>query len=279
MNRPLVMAFVADLYFSTRIESAGEAAGFQVELVEQPGILDTSSSNPAQARTLGEPLKGASGWLLDVVSLRQPVLLVFDINNPSIPWQQWVALLKSVPATRRIPLIAFGSHMQTEVMAAAKDAGADAVLARSAFVSQLPELLRKYARLPDLPGIQDACAQPLSETARQGLALFNAGEYFEAHEVLEHAWNDDTTPGKELYRAILQVAVAYLQIQRGNYAGAVKMFLRMRQWFAPLPDTCRGVDVAGLRMDAGQVEAALRAAGPENTASLDQSLFKPVRFS
>ncbi|GEM_PF-6647224 len=59
----------------------------------------------------------------------------------------------------------------------------------------------------------------------EGLRLFNAGHYFEAHEALEAAWNEDLRPIRELYRGLLQAAVTYLHIQRGNYAGACKMYV------------------------------------------------------
>jgi predicted metal-dependent hydrolase len=143
----------------------------------------------------------------------------------------------------------------------------------------LPNLIRKYARIPDREAIAIACQGELSELASEGLRLFNEGEYFEAHEVLEHAWNEDTSAAKELYRAILQVAVAYLQIERGNYRGAVKMFLRMRQWLEPLPDVCRGVKVEQLRVDARRVEESLIELGEERVGELNRELFKPVHFT
>ncbi len=119
---------------------------------------------------------------------------------------------------------------------------------------------------------------PLSILALQGFDLFNQGEYFEAHERLEAAWNEDLSPGRELYRAVLQVAVAYLQIQRQNYTGALKMFLRLRQWIEPLPDKCRGVDVENLRKDAQTVYQQLTVTGKDKLAEFDQALFKPVIY-
>ena len=169
--------------------------------------------------------------------------------------------------------------MDTESMKRAKAAGADAVLARSKFTQSLSELIRKYARIIDIGALVDACKRPLSDIAVRGLEEFNRGEYFEAHEFLEGAWNQDQTAGRELYRAILQVAVAYLQIERGNYRGAMKMFLRLRQWIDPLPDVCRGVNVAKLRSDALQVHDALMALGAEHIDEFDQSLFTPVLYS
>lgn len=163
-------------------------------------------------------------------------------------------------------------------MKAARGTGAEAVLARSRFFSDLAQILQKYARLTDFPALAETCRAPLSSLAIRGLEEFNRGEYFEAHESLEAAWNEDTTPGRELYRAILQVAVAYLQIERGNYNGAIKMFLRVRQWIEPLPDECRGVDVARLRADASQVRETLISLGPAGIQTFDRSLLRPVHY-
>jgi hypothetical protein len=190
-----------------------------------------------------------------------------------------VAALKSSPATRRIPVIAFGPHVDLALRARAEDVGCDLVLAKSAFVRDLPGLIQKHARRPDTAALTADCQAPLSDLARQGLELFNRGEYFEAHEALEHAWNQDPGPARELYRGLLQVAVAYLQIERNNYHGALKMLLRQRQWLDPLPDTCRGVDVAGVRAAAQAARAALEALGPGSLAQFDRALFQPIHYS
>ncbi|MGW8249387.1 MAG: DUF309 domain-containing protein, partial [Anaerolineales bacterium] len=152
------------------------------------------------------------------------------------------------------------------------------VLARSRFSSALPQLIQKYARLPDYEALETACQDELSALALQGIEEFNRGEYFEAHESLEDAWNDDQSVGRELYRAILQVAVAYLQIERRNYAGAVKMFLRLRQWIEPLPERCRGVDVARLKTDAQLAYDHLVQLGPERIADFDRNLMGSVHL-
>jgi hypothetical protein len=108
--------------------------------------------------------------------------------------------------------------------------------------------------------------------------LFNAGEYFEAHEALELAWRDERGPVRELYRGVLQVAVAYYHILRGNYPGAVKMFVKSRTWLGPFPDQCRGVDLLRFRQDYHQVEALLLAAGPLGLEQIDRSLMKPIHY-
>ena len=119
----------------------------------------------------------------------------------------------------------------------------------------------------------------MSDLAVKGLDEFNNRNYFEAHEYLEDAWNEDHSMGRELYRAILQVAVAYLQIERGNYRGAKKMFLRVRQWIDPLPPFCRGVNVAELRSDAFVVQDELSKLDAKNLSDLNRDLLRPIQYS
>jgi hypothetical protein len=273
-----ILAFVSDLYFLSRIESVSETLGIELTTIESPADMlpHVPASDPDRP---GEALTGVDGALIRRLSVARPGLLIFDLNDRAIPWRRWIAMLKSSSATRRIPILAFGSHMDVEMMTAAQSAGADEVVARSRFTSELPALIRKHLVQRDAAALSAACSEPLSELAHEGIALFNAGEYFESHEVLEEAWNADATPARELYRAILQIAVAYLQIERRNYRGAVKMFLRVRQWIDPLPDRCRGVDVADLRANALNVEAELLKLGEEGIERLDIRSFRPVRLT
>ena len=267
-----VFAFVTDLFTQPSIESLAGASGFKLRFIEGlPAEGDFPPLRPA------EPLAGPAGNLVRLVSEARPALLIFDLSAAGIPWESLIGVFKSSAATRRVPILAFGAHKDAPTLERARAAGADRVVARSRFMREMPDLIRRMARRPETAELEAACREPLSNAARRGIELFNAGDYFEAHEVLEEAWNEDGTAGRELYRAILQVAVAYLQIERGNYRGAAKMFLRLRQWIEPLPATCRGVDVRGLRDSAYAVEAELLRLGEEKLQDFDRSLFLPLR--
>jgi predicted metal-dependent hydrolase len=133
------------------------------------------------------------------------------------------------------------------------------------------DILRNMSDLPD-------CDLPLHPKALAGLELFNAGEFFEAHEELETAWREESGPIRDLYRGILQVAVSYLHITRGNYEGAIRLYERSQKWLSKWPDRCRGVDVAQLRADSEVVIAEIRRLGPEQIPAFDRSLFKPVTW-
>jgi predicted metal-dependent hydrolase len=272
--RPCIALFSGNLLTSTRIEQAASASGYTVALWTPPATVDPEPAG----RVLGEPLLGPTAQVVEWLSRQRPALIIFDLEWDAAAWREWLPVLTAVPATRNYPIVCFGPHVNTEALAQARSLGAASALARSRFFEDLPAIIEKYARRIDPIALAQSCQAPLSEKARRGLEHFNAGEYFEAHEWLELAWNEDDSPARELYRGILQVAVAYYHISRGNYPGAVKLFMRQRQWLDPLPDICRGVDVAALRRDAEAAYQALLALGPERIAAFDRSHFKRVIY-
>lgn len=134
-------------------------------------------------------------------------------------------------------------------------------------------------RVPPTPqAAADDCNAPLPPLVIEGIELFNEGKFFEAHEALETAWRAEMGPVRELYRGILQIAVSYYHLQRGNYSGAVKMLDRSRYWLQPYPDLCRSVDVSALREDSQRVEDELLRLGPQEFQSINRALLQPVKF-
>jgi predicted metal-dependent hydrolase len=117
---------------------------------------------------------------------------------------------------------------------------------------------------------------PLHPKAREGIELYNLGKYYEAHEPLEESWMETEAPERILYQGILQIGLAYYQISRGNYRGALKMFLRAQRNLTPLEDALFGIDINQLREDAHGVEIALRQLGPEKIEELDWELIKDI---
>lgn len=276
-SAPLIVVFSEDTEFLAQTQQCALQAGYRFLVYHSPSVSNLNGLSPA-GRVFAEPLNGPEASLIADLSNWQPALILFDLDSARIPWKKWVALIKSVSATRRQTLICTSANLSLSELQYAQDLGADGVYPKVYDQEQLAECIGRHASLIDNEGLAISCHQPLSAVAVRGLQLFNQGEYFDAHEVLEEAWNQDHTPAREMYRAILQIAVAYLQIERGNYQGAVKMFLRVRQWIQPLPEYCRGVDIVQLRQDAQKVYEHLISLGRDCIDHFDRSLFKPVRY-
>ena len=272
---PLVVLLTQDLFLQPRFSDVLHAAGFRLQVVESPADLSAEGEVSDRPVPLTEPLTGADAGLVRTLTEWRPALMLVDLTAEGLPWARWIHTLKTSAATRRIPILAFGPHVEADKLAQAKLAGADRALPRGQMVRQLAKLAQRYARTDDLGRLRSGCRQPLSELARQGVQLHNAGEYFEAHEALEHAWLQMQDEAGYLYRALLQVTVAYLHIERGNYRGASKMLLRIRQWLDPLPDECRGVDVVALKAMVEELRQEVQRVGPDGLDQLDRNLLRP----
>lgn len=123
------------------------------------------------------------------------------------------------------------------------------------------------------------CDGVLPPKAIEGLKLFNEKKFFESHEELEAAWRDEKGSIRYLYQGVLQVAVAYFHITRGNYEGAVRMRERSMKLLKDYPDVCRGIQVGKLKNDLDAVIQEVKRLGVERINEFDHSLFKDVEWN
>lgn len=117
-----ILAIVDDIFFLAKIrETARHLGDITVEPASPDALQDKLAGNAARA-------------------------LVVDLNHSS---GKAIAVLEKVrnnPSARTIPVIAFVSHVQTDLAQAARTAGCERVMARSTFSQQLPMLLRELSR-------------------------------------------------------------------------------------------------------------------------------------
>ncbi|MCA9915548.1 MAG: DUF309 domain-containing protein [Anaerolineae bacterium] len=218
----------------------------------------------------------ASGYMNTLIESRVAMVLV-DGDSPD--WQRWTSTPKSSPATRRIAVIVVSRS--PEIRTQAPLAGADATLAPDEIAAKLGKYAEELARVlsPEVREQLDCeCAEALPPLAQEGVRKFNAGEYYKQHDLFEEQWVNTETPVRDLYRAILQVGVAYYQIERGNYRGALKMLQRSVQWLVVLPDVCQGVNIQKLREDSFRVRAELERLGEERFHEFNHALIRGVEL-
>lgn len=217
----------------------------------------------------------ASQRFMGTLVERRPALVFVDARH-----QDWRALIltgKSSAATRRIPFCLVSDDVAARNLAL--NCGADLALSWPELEDQIAGIVSDFARViqpATLEQLDCECAEPLPPLAAEGIRQFNQGRFYRQHDLFEELWLATESPVRDLYRAILQIGVAYYQIERGNQRGALKMLQRSVQWIYALPAVCQGVDVAQLRRDSYAVRAELQRLGPERLAEFDQALLKPV---
>lgn len=112
----------------------------------------------------------------------------------------------------------------------------------------------------------------------EGVRLFNEGEYYQCHEVIEHEWHAETRPIRRLYQGILQIGVGLLHAQRGNHAGALLLLADGIDKTTEFTPVCLGIDTSRLAAESQAALDRLRELGPERLGEFDFAQAPQVRF-
>jgi predicted metal-dependent hydrolase len=107
--------------------------------------------------------------------------------------------------------------------------------------------------------------RPLTADARRralrdGLAAYERGDYFEAHERLEPAWMGTADPAeRDLYQGLIKLAAGYVHAVRGNPLGVANNLAGARERLAAVVEA--GGPDGGLDLPAfvADIDAALEA--------------------
>ena len=123
----MVLVVVQDLLFGSKIRAAAEQAGVETAFARTPDDMLRQAHHAA------------------------PSLAVFDLDSRTIDPIAAIRALKADTALAGIRIVGFVSHVRADLVSAAREAGADEVLARSAFVTRLGEILvgKSCQSLPD----------------------------------------------------------------------------------------------------------------------------------
>lgn len=116
----MILAILDDLMFTSKIRGTATHAGATVSFA-----------------------RSAQG-ALDQMRAQAPSLVILDLNNPRTDPLGTIAAMQADPALAAIPTVGYVSHVDSATIAAARHAGVGEVMARSAFVNALPDLLSRH---------------------------------------------------------------------------------------------------------------------------------------
>jgi len=125
---PQLVALMDDILFLSRIREAARGSGVEVRSVRDKAELLAAAREDTR-------------------------LVVVDADSVRVPWPEALAALRAEPSLGEIPIVAFVSHVRPDLALTARESGAARVLARSAFVRELPELVAALQKPPmEQPG-------------------------------------------------------------------------------------------------------------------------------
>ena len=117
----MILAAVDDLMFASKISTTAKQLGIEVIFARSPDEV------LRQARAL------------------RPPLVIFDLNSKRTEPLATISAIKADAELSGVRTIGFVSHVQTELIEEARQAGVDDVMARSAFSARLGEILQSGA--------------------------------------------------------------------------------------------------------------------------------------
>jgi DNA-binding response OmpR family regulator len=121
MAQRKVVVLMNDLLFKTKIQDVLKQGGFEA--------LWSSTAEDALAK----------------IEKESPSLLILDLGLKSVDTLGVIEKTKRTGDTNTVPVLAYTSHVDRESWKGAVAAGADKVVARSEFSSDLANLVRTYA--------------------------------------------------------------------------------------------------------------------------------------
>jgi PleD family two-component response regulator len=116
-----ILAVVEDLMFTVKIADAAKRAGLDVEFVKSERDV------------------------IEKATQEKPLLVILDLNFSAVEPLKLISTMKSDGEMKQISVIGYLSHVQGELKQQAQEAGANIVMARSAFSQNLQQILRRHS--------------------------------------------------------------------------------------------------------------------------------------
>ncbi len=121
-------------------------------------------------------------------------------------------------------------------------------------------------------------AQGLEEVLARAATLFNAGLYFEFHEILEGYWMGHAKgPTREFLQGLIQIAIGCYQILRHNPVGALAQFQKGLEKVDGLGDHYLGLELRDFLAAVRTCRDAVAALGDPRIAGFDPALLPRLR--
>jgi predicted metal-dependent hydrolase len=96
----------------------------------------------------------------------------------------------------------------------------------------------------------------------EGLRLYEAGEFFAAHEAWESRWLESPEPEKTFLQGLIQVTAAFHHLQRKNPLGTTRLLQAALRRLEPYPAYFGGISVTLLCSDIRKRLQALNSDEP-----------------
>ena len=112
-----------------------------------------------------------------------------------------------------------------------------------------------------------------------GILLFNAHDFFEAHEVWEDLWGASHGSERRYYQGLIQAAVGLCHFSNGNLNGAMKLYRTSREYMEACGSPFLGLDTKAFwRQMEACYRPLLETPTPDRSVRPAPALFPEIRL-
>lgn len=98
----------------------------------------------------------------------------------------------------------------------------------------------------------------MDERFQEGCRLFNAQEYFEAHEIWEDLWVESSGPKRAFLQCLIQVSVALHHASNQNWAGTRKLCASALGYLEKGRSESQSIDMEALKEHILEIELSVQ---------------------
>jgi predicted metal-dependent hydrolase len=109
-----------------------------------------------------------------------------------------------------------------------------------------------------------------------GVALYNGGHFWHAHEAWEQVWMDAPNELRAFFQGLIQVTAAFVHVTRDEYPGSVRLLADGVEKLERYPASFMGIEVGELVSGAKAARAALVALGERRIGEFDRGLIPKI---
>jgi mutator protein MutT len=110
----------------------------------------------------------------------------------------------------------------------------------------------------------------------EGIRLFNSGEFFECHEMLEDIWHPSQGQERLHYQGIIQAAIALEHFKKGNHTGALGLYEKALEKWSQLPAQFMGMDLKELKGKLDRFFGEVQKGGSDGMSKVDRGLIPKI---
>lgn len=122
--------------------------------------------------------------------------------------------------------------------------------------------------------------EPVIERFKKGIEKFNAGSFYDCHDILEDVWFDVRGPSRRFYQGLIHLAVGFYHIlERENPKGTISQLTKGIEKLTDFKPQFQGVELELLLTDIKLCIDEVEMLGKDKIQEFDSAMIPKIKFN